>query len=215
MISVPPRPFCHRVSTRSSGDRLPWCPSRTPRRTVPSDSNLVSIPVLSRLVRKRSTPLPTPRTRRIEQTLVGCPCGHFPKRRKRVWAPYSRPDAHPPLRTLEIVVPTQIQWQNHVTTQPRRHQRLHCHTHEGGRGHSGLQNTQRDLKGRLGPPPEARRPCRKALIDFHRGRGNMNYETQNYSGNLECQRYSKLEGFRLGGQPSLGRLVRVNLSILK
>ena len=25
----------------------------------------------------------------------------------------------------------------------------------------------------------------------------MNYETPNYSGNLECQRYSKLEGFRL------------------
>ena len=116
---------------------------------------------------------------------------------KHVWASYSRPDAHRGPRTLEIVAPTQIQWQNHVTTQPRRHQRLHCHTHEGGRGHSGLQNTQRDLKGRLGPPPEARRPCRKALIDFHRDRGNMNYETQNYSGNLECQRYSKLEGFRL------------------
>ena len=138
MISVPPRPFCHRVSTRSSGDRLPWCPSRTPRRTVPSDSNLVSIPVLSRLVRKRSTPLPTPRTRRIEQRVSVCVPGTSPK---HVWASYSRPDAHRGPRTLEIVAPTQIQWQNHVTTQPRRHQRLHCHTHEGGRGHSGLQNT--------------------------------------------------------------------------
>ena len=165
VISVPPRPFCHRVSTRSSGDRLSWCPSRTPRRTAPSDSNLVSIPVLSRLVRKRSTPLPTPRTRRIEQRVSVCVPGTPPR---HVWASYSRPDAHRGPRTLEIVAPTQIQWQNHVTTQPHRHQRLHCHTHEGGRGHSGLQNTQRDLKGRLGPPPEARRPCRKALIDFHR-----------------------------------------------
>ena len=166
MISVPPRPFCHRVSTRSSGDRLPWCPSRTPRRTALSDSNLVSIPVLSRLVRKRSTPLPTPRTRRIEQTLVGCPCGHFPK---RVWAPYSRPDAHPPLRTLEIVVPTQIQWQNHVNAAP-----LHpvvtkgstaTPTKVGGGGHRGLQNTQHDLKGRLGPPPEARRTALSESAD--------------------------------------------------
>ena len=116
VISVPPRPFCHRVSTRSSGDRLPWCPSRTPRRTVPSDSNLVSIPVLSRLVRKRSTPLPTPRTRRIEQTLVGCPCGHFPK---RVWAPYSRPDAHPPLRTLEKLSSRRRFSGKTTSTQPR------------------------------------------------------------------------------------------------
>ena len=37
---------------------------------------------------------------------------------KHVWASYSRPDAHRGPRTLEIVAPTQIQWQNHVNAAP-------------------------------------------------------------------------------------------------
>ena len=170
MISVPPRPFCHRVSTRSSGDRLPWCPSRTPRRTVPSDSNLVSIPVLSRLVRKRSTPLPTPRTRRIEQTLVGCPCGHFPK---RVWAPYSRPDAHPPLRTLEKLSSRRRFSGKTTSTQPRYTPSSPKvplpHPRRWGGGTAGCKTPNTTSKAALGRRQRRDgRPCRKALIDFHR-----------------------------------------------